>query len=97
MAKIKIYQANIGWNNKFMSYNFIMKHGGIDQSEYNCVFDGYVGTDDLEDIFTIFNTRKVDGFTGHSLSVSDIVVIQGEGAYIVDSFGFVKVCDWMEV
>lgn len=94
MMHVKVYQANIEWKNKFMGYDFVMSHGGIDQSEYNCVYDGYVETNNLEDIFIIFNTSKVYGFTGHSLSVSDIIVVEGLGIYFVDTFGFAEIFDF---
>ena len=48
---------------------------------------------DLEDIFVLLNTTRPEGFKGHSLSVSDIVVLKAtdtgkESAFYVDSFGF---------
>lgn len=45
----------------------------------------------LDDIFTEFNIHHPADFTGHSLSVSDIIAIKFEGeitAHYVDSFGF---------
>jgi hypothetical protein len=44
-------------------------------------------------IFEKFNLNRPDDFKGHSLSVSDIVVLQQEGkttAHFVDSYGFTK-------
>ena len=46
---------------------------------------------DLDDLFYIFNMERPEDFTGHSMSVSDVVVISKEGkteAFYVDSFGF---------
>ena len=51
----------------------------------------------LKDIFCIFNVDHPEDFTGHSLSVSDIVAVirKGEVAYhFVDSFGFVELKDF---
>lgn len=48
----------------------------------------------LEDIYTKFNIDKPKGFKGHSLSVSDVVVICNPGettAHYVDTFGFKEV------
>ena len=48
----------------------------------------------LEQQFQIYNTGRPDDFTGHSLSVSDIVALKrgGEISYhYVDAFGFREV------
>ena len=45
------------------------------------------------------NSYHPDDFTGHSMSVSDVIVIEKEyekTAYYVDSFGFTKVADFLE-
>lgn len=43
----------------------------------------------LEYVYTLFNIGTIDGFDGHSLSVSDIVEID-RVKYFVDSIGFKK-------
>lgn len=43
----------------------------------------------LEYVYTLFNIGNVNGFNGQSLSVSDIVEIDGI-KYFVDSIGFKK-------
>ncbi len=48
----------------------------------------------LESIYERFNLHHPDDFRGHSLSVSDVVVLREDGrdqAYYVDSFGFTQV------
>ena len=53
----------------------------------------------LEDIFRTFNLDRPADFTGHSLSVSDIVVLNRGGdtkAYYCDSAGFVDVPSFLE-
>lgn len=48
----------------------------------------------LEGIYTKFNIDRPEDFTGHSLSVGDIVVLNRDGketAHFVDSVGFVEV------
>lgn len=48
----------------------------------------------LEDIYTKFNIDHPEDFKGHSLSVSDVVVLHQNGqdtAHYVDSYGFQKV------
>ena len=41
----------------------------------------------LEEVFRKFNMDRPADFTGHSLSVSDVVVVRDQ-AFYVDSFGF---------
>jgi hypothetical protein len=47
--------------------------------------------DVLEQQFQIYNTGRPDDFTGHSLSMSDIVALKRDGEisyHYVDAFGF---------
>ena len=48
----------------------------------------------LEAIFRKFNLERPDDFTGHSLSVSDVVVVRDQ-AFYVDSFGFKPLPDFL--
>ena len=53
-------------------------------------------TDTLDAIYERFNINHPEDFQGHSLSVSDIVVMNRDGevkAYFVDSFGFTDVTE----
>lgn len=55
---------------------------------YSSIFSKNI--DILEEIFQKFNMgQKPESYKGHSLSVSDIVVLDGVN-YYVDSFGFIK-------
>lgn len=52
----------------------------------------------LEAIFQKFNIDRPENFKGHSLSVSDIVVLHQDGknsAHFVDSFGFTELPDFL--
>lgn len=52
--------------------------------------------DTLDTIYERFNIARPEDFQGHSLSVSDIVVMNRDGevkAYFVDSFGFTDVTE----
>lgn len=54
----------------------------------------------LDDIFEQFNLFRPEDFTGHSLSVSDIVLLHKDGvntAQYVDSFGFQEIPDFLEM
>ena len=48
----------------------------------------------LDDLFYIFNMQRPVDFSGHSLSVSDVVK-NDDGYWYCDSFGWVKL-DWNE-
>ena len=53
----------------------------------------------LEAIYEKFNIDRPEDFRGHSLSVSDIVVLNENGentAHYVDSFGFTEIPDFMK-
>lgn len=55
---------------------------------YSSIFSKNI--DILEEIYQKFNIgKKPESYKGHSLSVSDIVVLDGVN-YYVDSFGFIK-------
>lgn len=94
--KIKIYQINMDRDEnhvKFSRHELLEKYQGtsaIDASLYDEVFSGEVECSDLEGVYTAFNTQPQPLHRGHSLSVSDIVVNE-DGAYFCDSFGFKKV------
>ena len=79
---------------KFMGYSFLEKYKfSPSRRDYIKVYEADLGEMDLEDIFVLLNTTRPEGFKGHSLSVSDIVVLKAtdtgkESAFYVDSFGF---------
>ena len=57
------------------------------------------GQDSLESIYTRFNIDRPADFTGHSLSVSDIVVLHQNGkdtAHYCDRFGFSQVPEFLQ-
>lgn len=69
----------------------------LNHEDYELVYEGEIadfkGNATLEAIFTQFNTAHPADFSGHSLSVSDVIVISAdskESAYYCDSFGFVE-------
>ena len=75
--RIRIYQiADASESqNRFMDYDYAMEHGGIDESAYKNVFYGDVEAKDLEDIYQLFNSKRIPTHQGHSLSVSDIIQV----------------------
>ena len=82
-----------GENYAFMNMSFIESHGmQIKKEDYKLVYVGeLLGNMSLDDIFERFNIDRPKDFRGHSLSVSDIVVLNdGEKvtAHFVDSISF---------
>lgn len=92
--QIKIYQRDD--NKAFRPFEEIAENGAIALSEYKQVYHcKHVSTATdtmavLEEIYTRFNVNRPPNFKGHSLSVSDIVTLDGN-IYFVDSFGFKKI------
>ena len=64
---------------------------------YDVVYTGEVKPDDtlmvLERLFVKFNTNHPADFKGHSLSVSDVVELDGK-FYYCDSFGYEEIKNW---
>ncbi len=99
-----IYQLKHGDNTidfSFESYSYMMHKGyPIDIANYNHVYTAELkaGTS-LEDIYRWFNMDRPDDFKGHSLSVSDVVVLHQNGkdtAHYVDSIGFQELPDFLQ-
>ena len=96
----KIYQLKNSPENhaiRFEGYSLAEKHGEPAKPEnYDLVYKGsldeFKDDNKLEAIYTKFNLDRPEDFNGHSLSVSDIIVMNNEANY-VDSYGFVDVSD----
>ncbi len=71
----------------------------VEYSNYDFVYSDELPKGmNLEDIYTKFNIDRPDDFQGHSLSVSDVVVLVRDGettAHFVDSFGFKEVPEFV--
>ncbi|EWM53958.1 YodL domain-containing protein [Ruminococcus flavefaciens] len=100
-AKYHIYQLPDG--DKYHGIRFEsmeqLKRDGVQlnledyQLVYEDTVDDFKGNDTLESLFTKFNIDHPEDFSGHSLSVSDVIVISIDGkdtAYFCDSYGFVE-------
>ena len=84
----------------FFNMDFIKKSGmEVEGGDYALLYGGRLGQqDDLDTIYEKFNLNHPKGYTGHSLSVSDIVVLNRGGhvsAHFVDSFGFTELPDFV--
>ena len=81
---------------RFEAYESLQEAGlAVDRQNYDLVHTAPLdGKTTLEDIYRTFNLDRPADFTGHSLSVSDIVVLTRSGkeeAHYCDSFGFTPV------
>lgn len=90
MANVRVYQADISAPCKFMDYNFTMNHGGVERKYYKTVFSGELPVSHPEEIYMLINTSIPEDYEGHSLSVSDVITVDGT-TYFVDSFGFKEI------
>ena len=72
----------------------------VDMQNYDKEYSGAIlSGENLESIYTRFNIDHPQDFTGHSLSVSDVVAIHENGqdaAYYCDSFDFTEVPEFLE-
>lgn len=68
--------------------------------DYEKIYEDARKKVDLDLLYQEFNTNHPIDFTGHSLSVSDIIIIQTEekeDVYYVDSIGFKEITkEWNE-
>lgn len=91
---IKIYQISHERDKnfvKFLHYDHLdsfQETKDINASIYDEVFSGNVDCTDLEDVFRKFNTEGHPLHRGHSLSISDIVVIDGDVPNLVGRIRF---------
>lgn len=66
--------------------------------DYELKYDGEIEVEDvnktLEDLFTKFNIKRPQDFKGHSLSVSDIVELDGK-FYYCDNVGWTEITKYI--
>lgn len=99
MKKYSIYQldlhkpAVLNERIAYMSWDYITNHtNGFNFKLYDKVYEGEINSDDidsiiLEELFRIFNIDHPSDFKGHSLSVSDVVILGGK-KYYCDNYGW---------
>ena len=86
---------------RFMNLDFVKRHGmKVNRADYELVYTApLTEKDTLEAIYERFNIQRPADFTGHSLSVSDVVVLNdGKSikACYVDSIGFAELPDFFK-
>ena len=85
---------------EFMGMDFVKDHGmEVTAADYKCVYSGILHDSvSLDELYSIFNQNHSADFKGHSMSVSDVVIVNRDGdmkAYYVDSFGFADLPDFV--
>lgn len=85
---------------EFMGMDFVKDHGmEVTAAYYKCVYSGILHDSvSLDELYSIFNQNHPADFKGHSMSVSDVVIVNRDGdmkAYYVDSFGFADLPDFV--
>ena len=104
VGSFSIYQLKGG--NETLDYRFepldsIHRNGlSVKSENYELVYEApLTEKDNLESIYTWFNVDRPADFTGHSLSVSDIVVLHQDGkdtAHYCDRAGFSEVPEFLQ-
>lgn len=100
--KINIYQINSERDDKrlmFFGLDEIQKltgDGTVKSEMYDKIFSGEVDCDSMESVYQKFNIDHPDGYTGRSLSVSDVVEVvdsdtTDKGCFFCDNVGFKKI------
>ena len=98
IRKVKVYQmkAEVDPARKFIPYaRLYQQHGGINPDDYAVVFDGQLDTDNPNELYERFNAPLLPkGYTGHRLSVSDILELYNKRCSqfrYLDTEGFEKI------
>ena len=88
---------------RFMNSEYLQEKGIVPQYEnYELVYTGALTKDGsqiekMEDLYRIFNIERPQDFTGHSLSISDIVALKQAGVvsyHYVDSIGYKELANF---
>ena len=98
-----IYQINSGQEERgyqFLSLEAAKEMGfTVDGKDYQMVYSERLrDATTLDNLFERFNIERPNDFTGHSMSVSDVIIMNRGGrltAYYVDSFGFTELPDFV--
>ncbi|OCZ50864.1 YodL domain-containing protein [Dehalobacter sp. TeCB1] len=93
MIEFKILQANREAPFKFRGFDDNKPPKGFNLNYYSEVYNGTTdgnGHDVLDKLYGIFNLSPPNDFKGHSLSISDIVILNGE-------YWFCDSSNWMKI
>ena len=98
---LQIKDGSNGEAYRFMGTRYIRQQKlPVNASDYESKYRGELKPGEtLDTLYERFNIHRPDDFTGHSLSVSDVIVLESEGKktpFYVDSFGFQKLENFFE-
>jgi len=88
--RVKIYQINSDRDTDRQKFMNLDEGETVPSSIYDEVFNAEIDETDLEAIYSRFNTTGHPLHRGHSLSVSDVVVMDGKAHYC-QSVGFKEI------
>ena len=96
---LQIKEGSNGEVYRFLKMSHVQAGGmQVNADDYKSKYKGeWKPGETLETIYERFNIHRPEDFTGHSLSVSDVVVLESETekkAFYVDSFGFSELKDF---
>lgn len=96
---LQIKDGSNGEQYRFWGMNYVQETGlQVNVSDYESKYQGKLKPGEtLDTLYEQFNIHRPEDFTGHSLSVSDVIVLEAGGdkkAFYVDSFGFCEVEDF---
>lgn len=96
---LQIKDGSNGEQYRFWGMNYVQETGlQVNVSDYESKYQGKLKPGEtLDTLYERFNLHRPEDFTGHSLSVSDVIVLESGGdkrAFYVDSFGFCEVKDF---
>ncbi len=100
VREYEIYQLNAGGRDQmFMNMKELrVMRVTPNIASYDAVYKGTLEPGmTLDSLYTKFNVERPEDFKGHSLSVSDVIVVNdehGKTAWFVDSFGFTQLPDF---
>lgn len=93
---LQIKDGSNGEQYRFWGMNYVQETGlQVNVSDYESKYQGKLKPGEtLDTLYERFNIHRPEDFTGHSLSVSDVIVLESGGdkrAFYVDSFGFCEI------
>lgn len=96
---LQIKEGSNGEAYRFLKMSHVQASGmQVNEDDYESKYkEAWKLGEALETIYERFNIHRPEDFTGHSLSVSDVVVLESETekkAFYVDSFGFSELKDF---
>lgn len=103
-CRLSIYHLDengSGREQLFVGMEDLQKNGlTVTADQYECVYSSlYLPNENMDAIYSMFNDDLPADYKAHSLSVSDVVIMNQNGdmrAYFVDRFGFQELPDFVE-